>query len=146
MRKNFSSGSRAQWKCDYKEGNVVHPEEHMLGLWWIVCDTNLQTQQPEHGPGTGAEQKKKWGEPLWCTEITGFSHNLAICYLLKFPILPCQDKSENIHGTRAVQQRSGVFSLNGKFTESLGVFYILTLENYEVDSLQTGIHCCISEV
>lgn len=119
MRKSFSSDSRAQWKCDYKQVNVVHPREHMLGCWWIVCDTNPQTQPSEHGPGTGAEQERKRGEPFWCTEIIGSAHNHAICYLLKFPPLLCQDKSGNIHGTRALQQRPGVFSLNGKFTESL---------------------------
>lgn len=143
MRKSFSSDWRAQWKCDYKQGNVVHPREHMLGLWWIVCDTNPCTQPAEHGPGPGAEQERKRGEPFWCTEITGFAHNLAICYLLKFPPLSCQDKSRNIHRTRALQQRPGVFSPSGKFTASLGVF----CSSWELWSgLSPNWSCWMSEV
>lgn len=110
----------------------------MLGLWWIVCDTNPHTQHSDHGPGTGGEQKRKRGEPLWCTEIIGFSHNLAICYLLKFPPLPCQDKSVNIPGTWAVQQRSGVLFLDGKCTESPGgsVFCLLRTMQWILSKLE----------
>lgn len=101
--------------------SVVHPGGHVVALWWMVCDTNPRAQHSQHGPGPAAQQQRKPGEPLCCTESRGFSHHLAICYLLKFPALPCQDKSGNIQGSRAVQQRPGEFSLKGKFAESLGV-------------------------
>lgn len=64
----------------------------------------------------------KPAEPIWNSEIIGFSHHLAICYLLIFSLFTCQDKSVNINRTRAVRQRSGVFFLDMKFIESLGLF------------------------
>lgn len=94
MRKSFSSDN---------ESVIISKE-----MWYIpentcwVCDGLCVTLIPAHSQQSMDQAlERKRGEPFWCTEIIGFAHNLAICYLLKFPPLPCQDKSGNIHRTQS---------------------------------------------